>query len=339
MPRPVHLTVWIVATFVAVPACETSSPPLGLDPAVIDRDEWATAELAVVGLPRSAYLVTAPSGLVLRPELAFEIGGVSAHVVRVDGTPIVTLDEELAIGLHDLVVVAGARTYAATDALEVRDRRVEAGGADAGPIDVGPPDPRCTRSDVVACWPLDGDGLDRGPRGNHLTLTDVGFPDGRAAVFGPSSGATLPPTADLSAGTVSIMTWVRIDEAPGGLSYAMLLEREGVFFLAVAGGGRVWCGIDARFLDYVRSPDELTVGTWHHVACVRDDATTSLFVDGVKVDASELGPFVDGDGALGVGESAPGGEHQLIGALDELRIYDAVLSVGEVQSDYVRGRP
>lgn len=80
-----------------------------------------------------------------------------------------------------------------------------------------------------------------------------------------------------------------------------------------------------------------TVGTWHHVAAVRNNGTISLYIDGVfRLSAAEgttapAYPINMIAGAMAFSSFTPPRYNPFGGKLDELRIYNRALSPAEIQ--------
>ncbi|HEC76438.1 MAG TPA: PKD domain-containing protein, partial [Thermoplasmatales archaeon] len=78
-------------------------------------------------------------------------------------------------------------------------------------------------------------------------------------------------------------------------------------------------------------------GEWHHVAVTLDDVTKSvqIYVDGIlRNTGSYVGNFVTGGGFLRIAGPAVGAGYY-IGALDEVRVYNVILSASDVLDNYL----
>ncbi|MCH2134676.1 MAG: DUF1553 domain-containing protein [Phycisphaerales bacterium] len=96
-------------------------------------------------------------------------------------------------------------------------------------------------------------------------------------------------------------------------------------------GGRVTAGV-GRPETFLHSPPGLTLGEWHYAALTRDRATgvVQLWVDGELVDEETGGKqALNSPEVLAIGRMHPGG-NPFPGAIDEVRIYDRVLSPSEI---------
>jgi hypothetical protein len=107
--------------------------------------------------------------------------------------------------------------------------------------------------------------------------------------------------------------------------------------VAATGGvyGRVRDGVNSGFPDLTPA-GSLNNGQWHHVAYTLDASAevAQIYVDGVLVGSSTTTPAVTFPSLFNnfevgrLGRSAP--TDAFAGSMDELRIYDTVLSAGEV---------
>ncbi len=74
----------------------------------------------------------------------------------------------------------------------------------------------------------------------------------------------------------------------------------------------------------------LEVGQWTHVAVTFDGATAKIYIDGVIVDEGSFSFGNDTEAPVVIGAAAEDGGNPFNGALDEVRIYDIVLSEAEI---------
>ncbi|MBU4266932.1 MAG: LamG domain-containing protein, partial [Candidatus Altiarchaeota archaeon] len=82
-------------------------------------------------------------------------------------------------------------------------------------------------------------------------------------------------------------------------------------------------------------------GTWHHIASSNDGSTTKIYVDGVEENSYSETFAIPSSTACSIGSniepslSSPG--HFLNGTIDEVLIYDRVLSNSEIRNQYLSG--
>jgi len=93
----------------------------------------------------------------------------------------------------------------------------------------------------------------------------------------------------------------------------------------------------------VKSKEGLPLGQWVHVAATRDGATASLYLDG-QLGGSAPYSFAVTDkgqslriGSIGLPEPEWAGFFK--GKIDDVRIYDRALSLGEIQELYKQISP
>lgn len=231
--------------------------------------------------------------------------------------------------------------------------------ADVQPVDTGPPDAGCgtagPTTNLVGYWPMDeGKGTtihDCSP--NHIDGTFVALPDGGSpwvqgrtgsAVFASDNAAgcvdiPLPPKFRL-VGVFTLSAWVNVDVYPamGNFSYVFSHNKaspaQGAWRLATiapqnlefAGG---WDGGGNMQLAGGGAPAK----TWTHVAIVfKPSVSVEMYVNGALAAARTTAvppAFVDDGSTLHLGCRGDA-QFPLHGALDEVRVYDAALSIGDI---------
>ena len=82
------------------------------------------------------------------------------------------------------------------------------------------------------------------------------------------------------------------------------------------------------------SGPEIPAHAWTHLAVTDDGAHIRLYVNGQLVDERESEPVLPGSGPLQIGGDEPVAEGDLFdGRIDEIRVYNRFLNVGEVATD------
>lgn len=209
---------------------------------------------------------------------------------------------------------AGVDDVAPTDA----DAAADAAARDAAP------DP-CASADVVACWRLEDPAMirDDSVYGNHGTATgarSAAGVSGQALALDAASTIEVPDSASLDVlGPITIELWLRADQAPAAGGRAGIIDDNGQWGLFLSPEMQVRCAMGSS----VAIGGAVAVGQWTHVACVYDRSTIQLFQDGVPgasiAYTAEL-PTAPADG-VHLGEDSPDGDDQLIGAIDEVRVW------------------
>jgi hypothetical protein len=83
-------------------------------------------------------------------------------------------------------------------------------------------------------------------------------------------------------------------------------------------------------------PFTIQPNTWRHVAVAYGAGIVTFYVDGQQVCQSEANPDLNATGPLYIGYSPSGGDDPTIGRLDDLRLYNQVLSSAEI-AELARG--
>lgn len=147
----------------------------------------------------------------------------------------------------------------------------------------------------------------------------------------------------------SVSAWVRLDVVGDVFQTAVSQDGSSIcgFCLQYEGTSRRWVFVmphnDAKpssGYSFVRSADEPTPGVWTHLTGVHDaeKKQVKLYVDGVLADTAPRSVNWHATGVLRIGQAASGGVpgNEWVGALDEVRLYDRVLSDDEVRAEVRR---
>jgi hypothetical protein len=198
--------------------------------------------------------------------------------------------------------------------------------------------------EMQAHYVFEGNAQDTSGSGNHGTTTALSYVAGKvgaqAAQFNGTSSYVSIPRSVTDDFTVAM--WVKTTDTAGGAG-AQWWSGKGLVDGEVGGGGADWgtaivngkfvlgigsTGGDSTFASSVNINDN----TWHHVAATRNNTSgaTAVYVDGVLRGS--------GTGATGsrtfpaslrIG-SLQTGNNFLNGTLDDVRLYDRVLTPGEI---------
>lgn len=205
---------------------------------------------------------------------------------------------------------------------------------------------------LIAYYPFDGDAKDKS--GNHndgvmLGTRPTADRKGRlnsAMLFGEGNYITVPSSKSLNSPTeqITIAAWVRVSawfNNNWGDSATILAKGSNLrdtayrleFFsnLKVVNTG----GITAQNVSSVVCSH--LHGEWHHVAMVSDGKIAKVYIDGVIVGAGTVAGRPDRYGPVGelfIGHNTLDNDECLIGAMDELRIYNRALSDEEIKALY-----
>ncbi len=161
----------------------------------------------------------------------------------------------------------------------------------------------------------------------------------RAMSFdGGTSGVSVSDTdLDVGLSDFSVEAWIRPATQAGTVTILDARDATGLGWHVVLVDGQLGLGIDdGADSDLTVSAVPLDDGLWHHVAAVVERGVgTRLYVDGSLVATGASGG-VAGDltsgAALEIGREGAAGATGLLGTLDEVSLYHAALTSGEVGS-------
>jgi|GEM_PF-5664320 len=194
---------------------------------------------------------------------------------------------------------------------------------------------------------------DRSGQGNNGTITNSGVVTGKvgqALTFNGASTRVAMANGIYDAQTTGTITaWVKpkttdlgtIISAVGTDWFAFFVERSGSTFRP-----RVQCNC-AGVGNVVVSDAFFTADTWHHVAVTSTGSTWNLFIDGTAQALTVSGGtnngkwFDDAGGTVTyeIGRRVGGaGDNALEGSMDEVRVYDKVLTTNEIAQLYKLGK-
>jgi hypothetical protein len=203
-----------------------------------------------------------------------------------------------------------------------------------------------TPSDMRALYAFEGNAQDSSGSGNHGTATAVSYVTGKvgaqAAQFNGTSSYVLIPRSVTDDFTVAM--WVKTTDTAGSAG-AQWWSGKGLVDGEVGGGGADWgtAIVNGKFVIGIgstggdstfASSTNINDGTWHHVAATRNNTSGAIavYVDGILRGS--------GTGATGsrtfpsslrIG-SLQTGNNFLNGTLDDVRLYDRILSASEISA-------
>lgn len=213
---------------------------------------------------------------------------------------------------------------------------------------------------LIAYYPFDGDAKDKS--GNHNDGVMIGTRPtadrkGRlnsAMLFGEGNYITVPSSPSLNSpkDQITITAWIRVNEwfnNKWGQSVYVLSKAVDdvkdvayrfIFFATrqeVNNGGIAAGNISSVSCSHL-------YGDWHHVAMVSDGKIVKVYIDGIIVGASTVVNRLDRHGRGGelfIGRNPlwDGITEWLLGAMDELRIYNRALSDDEIKAVYEADPP
>jgi len=190
---------------------------------------------------------------------------------------------------------------------------------------------------------ISGNGNNGFLAGQTSTTTVIGK-IGQALEFdGSNDYVNVPHSAELSPSVVTMAAWIKIPESTGDhetiVSKFDAVSAFDGYMLSIGNGGSqglvaVWDG-DGWNVG-VGSVDD---GDWHHVVGIVDTASVSYYIDG-SFDASDVTtPTLSQSAELHVGNRTDNGfSGEFDGLIDDVRVYNRVLSAEEVSRLYDLGR-
>lgn len=204
---------------------------------------------------------------------------------------------------------------------------------------------RCTVPlDVLAAWPFDGNGDDVSGNGytavlqNNAGFTTQAHSGARAASFSASNAWVEVATMDLG-DTYTITGWLFVPDLVQSLPIVGNVAQysPGNGFQLHVNGARLGLGTgdgSENICTYLSTADVLTANTWQHVAVTidRTAGTVVLYHNGVAVPATTNGSCSVGglNGSFSTNKGLVmggfGGAPSGSGSLDDIRVYDSVLS-------------
>lgn len=194
-----------------------------------------------------------------------------------------------------------------------------------------------------ANWPLDGNAKDEALMGERdgTVVGDVTWTpgaSGAAARFTAAGGHITAPNTVRTDEGFSVAAWVSLDRADDK-SYTVV-SQDGTktcgFCLTYQGDTKSWAFViptgDAETPQspptVVRAPAQHHAGKWTHLVGVYDRAENRvrLYVNGSYVAEAARQSMWNATGLLRIGQQMGGTKNQFEGAIDDLRLYDRVLT-------------
>jgi chitodextrinase len=199
---------------------------------------------------------------------------------------------------------------------------------------------------LVADFQLDGDATDATIFGNHGIANAANFTKNRfgygasAATISEGAGIEVANSAAYNSDFTTVSMWVNVTELPG----------QGEVFIASFGGWQerwkvslpshgkpVFTTNYANGISDMDSGDgnELTVGTWTHIAFVHDGAKDKIFINGALANEKEvLGALNSTTQPLSLGYNSFGNDLYLNGSIDQFQLYNKALTDEEIANLY-----
>jgi len=195
---------------------------------------------------------------------------------------------------------------------------------------------------LVARYEFNGNASDSTGNGfngavNGAVLTNDRFGNANSAYYFAGNGEhiSVSSSPDLySTGAWSATVWFNFQA--GGLYQPRILTNGTVdLVLTTTNGSPIAYAAGWNYYG-IGTPYNLTAGSWYNLAAVCDGTYISLYINGtfVATDSHAGGPPSAGFGTLGIGRNLHTGTDWYAGSIDEIRLYNRVLSSAEVQQIY-----
>ncbi len=175
----------------------------------------------------------------------------------------------------------------------------------------------------------DESSLGRTVSGEQVSF-EAGVPSGgRAARLSSQTSIRVADSAGLDLLTFTIEAWIKLDRLPTGSGRVAVVDKDGRYGVFVLPNGALSCS--ARGAAATTSGGAIPAGQWVAIACTATTGAVQSWVAGEeRAEAASpsgtLGPLLPG---MAIGSNMPSGD-PLIGSLDNLRIWNRVLSEGEI---------
>ena len=191
----------------------------------------------------------------------------------------------------------------------------------------------CAEPDLVACLRFEDDSMDSSGNNNHATATDVVYTmgtAGKALTLDGASLVTIAPDPSFALMTVTMELWVRLAAQPAAGARMGVIDHNSRYsiFYYENGGLRCLAEPEPLWADIT-----LPTGQWTHIACVATPTSQTAYVDGAVVASAAITtPMVgtlSGD-LIHIGSNATPGNDNLIGAMDELRIFNVARTAQQI---------
>ena len=199
---------------------------------------------------------------------------------------------------------------------------------------------------MVSWWPGDGNASDI-QGGNHGTLSGDATASadgivGQAFSFDASlnSGVIVPHGANLNmTEAITLDAWVRPLSFPNAFPTVMRKHTDAAsniqYILAVTDQGKAHCNI-GNF--GVPTGGTVVLNGWTHLACVYDRVAVRIYVNGEEVAAAPATQQIPaGSMPLGIGRAESYTIRNFEGLIDEVELFDRVLTAAEIKAIYDAG--
>ena len=183
--------------------------------------------------------------------------------------------------------------------------------------------------------------------GTYIGLPTLGRPgalagDNNTAVQlnGTSQKITVAdtPALHLADGPLTLEAWVNLPTLTGLTQGIVSRGASGGYYLRINAAGQLEF-VSSQVAIIVASTTTLSASAWHHVVATKNGAASLLYIDGVDVTGTVIDSTLsETGGTLSIGDEWPLGNTEWFGgSIDEVAIYNTVLSPARVLAHYLAG--
>jgi hypothetical protein len=150
-----------------------------------------------------------------------------------------------------------------------------------------------------------------------------------------ASASSLSPTSE-----VAVEAWIKPDSLPAAGAFASVASKPGAYSLQFNGPRLEFTVLKDRVSHRAQAvAGRIAPGTAHHVAGTYDGSAVRLYIDGAEAAALPLTGPIDTSAAPLSMASWTGAEEFFSGVLDDVAVYDSVLSAARVRAHRTAGVP
>ena len=211
------------------------------------------------------------------------------------------------------------------------------------PVDAPTTAPRpCPNDpDLVICLGFEGAAVDESPSPVALTKSALTFengPSGMALLSKLSTTIVNDTVMTLALPAVTIEGWVKPSALPASGSRFGIVDYQPQYALFLEPGGQLTCGCDGTRT--ITTGPLVKLGVWQSVACTMDDASITIWIDGVARAMKTIFGFctapLDVQGLAILGNHTSGGSSEpesFQGSADNIRVWRRARTAAEICSD------
>lgn len=209
------------------------------------------------------------------------------------------------------------------------------------------PETPITDPNLVGWWKLDDEegtiALDWSGYGNNGSIIGepewiVGQFEGALALDGFDDCIDIgnPPSLDIN-DVITVMAWVKMEEAGNSEDQSFVTKGNNSYGLRHAASNNIQFRLDESTL--VDTPvDSSFSGVWHHVVGTCNGSQLQIYIDGTLMNTASSGSVPNSIYNVNIGRESVGNRYLYFGAIDDVQIYDRVLTPEQIQNA-VRGDP